>query len=199
MGVTTNYALPYPELSDTPNVPLDMQKALTAVDTKFASVDSAIATSAYTAPTLANASLYSNVQQNVPTAVWTDINLQVEQVDNLNGHSADSLPQKYKVPQGGQYMVTASGGLDTTSNGGGMCAIAIRLLKANDNLYHYIAYQSGTPVLRLIEWLGCASFIGPLNAGDMLSVAFWQSGINTTIKTTDGDNYPVRLGVHQFL
>ncbi len=199
MGVTANYSLPYPELSDPPNVPQDLQRGMTAIDTKFAQVDAAIATSAYTAPTLATAALYANAQQTIQQGVWTDVNFQVEQVDILNGHSTDTLTQKYKVPQGGQYHIVGSGGFDTTDDSDGMFAMSIRLLKANDNLYHYIAYASGTPVFKHIEWMASVAFIGPLNAGDMVSLGMLHKGTGGPRKTTSPSNYPCRLGIRQFL
>lgn len=71
MGTTTNFALPYPALSDDPDVPGDIQALATAIDTALLAVKN---------PACAIGTRATN--QSVPTGTFTDITLPTEEFDN---------------------------------------------------------------------------------------------------------------------
>ncbi len=172
MGTTTNYALPYPELSDAPNVPAHMGSLAQAVDTRIKATNDAIAAlQAAASSGFQNTLVYKSTTQSIPTAAWTAVTFDVEIIDTGSGWAVGN-PSQMVLQQTGQFVVTGFCGF--AANATGNRGVGLRV----NGTTNYIALSNGDAA-GSDEWFGNVHFEGRFNSGDYVElVARQTSGAN---------------------
>lgn len=111
MGSTSPYAFPYPELTDAPNVPSDMQDLAVAVNDEIVRVDGDVTAAQSTADTVAAQADTHEIRffakdgtiASLGSGNWTAVTFTTEVKDTNNGHSTSTNTSRYTCQVAGSY------------------------------------------------------------------------------------------------
>lgn len=168
MGTTSNYAFPYPELSDSPNVPANMASLAQAIDTRIKSTNDAIAAlQAAASSGFQNTVIYKSGTQSVATAAWTAVQFDVEVIDTGSGWAVGT-PSQMVLQQTGQYIIWGFAGF--AANATGNRGIGLRINGTTTFIAMNNSTTSGSE-----EWYSTVEYEGRFNAGDYVELCVRQT------------------------
>lgn len=175
MGVTTNYAIHYPTLSDPPNVPNDLQTAMTSVDTVLKSLADRIGT---LEGTTASATTYQNVvlttatlvMQSIPPNGWYAVNWDKEQRDLTNAHDLSTKLSQVRILNDGVYELHGFAGF--AANNVGDRGVGFRNLATTT---YPALHVSRTTSETGQEWFGSVSVVAEFKVGTTVEMVVRQT------------------------
>lgn len=175
MGSTTRYQWPYPEESDVPDVPADVQNLATSVEETIGTLDDRLTTldglsgSVFQVTILTKIS--STTPQTIGNALWTPVAfdyVQYNMPQSMPGFVAQS-PTRITCYQAGQYRLSGFAGF--VQNNDGSRAVAVRV---NGPGSSYPAIHSAQPPADM-PWYGSVNVECRVNKNDYFELVVRQS------------------------
>lgn len=190
MGTTTNYAWPYPELGDAPNVPADMQALADASDTDVKAIDDRLATAESDIDTLQGppaALMYKTVDQTISNNTVSPVKLVFQDTEHNFGGLADLTNSQFVVPVGwaGIYEFKAEARWAASGEAGSMRVT--RLRRNGVDIATEQGQNQNSPQGSTTGNLGREI---NLAEGDVVDVYVWQnSGASVDVTTNYGGTW----------
>jgi hypothetical protein len=193
MGTTTRYTWPYPEESDTPDVPSDMTILADAVEETVGAIDDRVTTLTGLSQSIMQFTTLTRVSTNVmsiPNGAWTPIIWDAAQYNlpTSNPGFVFASPTRITIKETGLYRATGFAGLAQNVNGNR--ALAVRT-NANAS---YAAIASGDAPTG-IEWYGTVCVEARWNANDFVELCLRQ----TSGGSLDMDTVQPRFSMQRLL
>ncbi len=183
MGATTRYQWPYPEESDVPDVPADVQELATSVEETIGTLDDRLTTLDGISQAVFQYTVLTKTDtatpQTITNALWTPVAFDFPQwnkPDSMPGYVATS-PTRITAWQAGTYRLSGFAGFAVNANGSR--AVAIRV-NGSGTRTAYPAIQSGTPTTDM-PWYGSVNVECRVNKYDFFELVVRQSS-GTSIK-----------------
>lgn len=115
MPSTPIYGLPYPDLSEPPNGPTQIEALAEAVEAELARIDADIAD--VIADVKPYARLRQTVAQSIANATYTAVTFTTEDYDSAGGHSTSSNTSRYTAQVAGAYVFGGGGAFAVNAAG----------------------------------------------------------------------------------
>jgi hypothetical protein len=182
MGATTRYNWAYPEESDPPAVPSDIQALADDVEETLGSIDDRVTVLTGLSQSVMQYTTLTRISANVmqiPSGVWTPIIWDVTQFNlpTSNPGFVFASPTRITIKETGLYRATGFAGLAQSTSGNR--ALAVR----TNAVASYTAIASGNPPDG-IEWYGSVCVEARWNANDFVELCLRQTSGGTLAMDT---------------